>query len=65
MIRVLLFLLFAAGLAAGVVWLSDQPAGAVTLEWLGWRVETSAAVLAVLALVLAVAATIVWRVVRT
>ncbi len=64
MIRVLLFLLFAAALGAGAVWLSDQQAGDVTLEWLGWRVETSAAVLAIVALVLAIAVTIVWRILR-
>ena len=64
MIRVLLFLLFAAALAAGAVWLSDQQAGDVSVQWLGWRVETSAAVLAVLALALAVAATVAWRAVR-
>lgn len=64
MIRVLLFLAFAAALGAGAVWLADQPGGEVTLEWLGWRVETSAAVLAILALVLAVIVTIVWRIVR-
>lgn len=64
MIRVLLFLVFAAALGAGAVWLSDQPGGDVSLEWLGWRVETSAAVLAVLALALAVAATVAWRILR-
>jgi HemY protein len=64
MIRVFLFLLLAAAIAAGAVWLADQPGGEVSLEWLGWRIETSAAVLALLGLIAAVALTIAWRAVR-
>ena len=64
MIRIFLFLLFAAALAGAAVWLSDQPAGVVSLEWLGWRIETSAAVLALLGLVGALALMVAWRLVR-
>jgi HemY protein len=64
MIRLLLFLVLAAALGWGAVWLSDQPGGEVTLEWLGWRVETSGAVLAIVALVLAAVVTVLWRIVR-
>jgi HemY protein len=64
MIRVFLFLLLAAAIAAGAVWLADQPRGEVSLEWLGWRIETSAAVLALLGLNAAIALMIAWRAVR-
>ncbi len=60
MIRVLGFLVVAALVAAGFVWLSDTP-GRVTIVWLGYRVDTSAAVLAALGLVIAVAAALAYR----
>jgi HemY protein len=52
MIRTLVFLVVVAVLALGAVWLADRP-GAVALEWDGWRLDSS---VAVLALVLAAAA---------
>ena len=45
MIRTLLYLAVFAALAGGAAWLADRP-GAVTLEWQGWRVDTSVALLA-------------------
>lgn len=45
MLRLLSYVLRAALLIALVVWLADNP-GAVSLDWLGWRIETSFAVLA-------------------
>jgi HemY protein len=52
MIRVLLFVLLVVAAALGLAWLADRP-GIVTVEWLGYQVETSAFVgtLAVAALV--------------
>lgn len=44
MARLILFLLLALVLAWGVVWVADNP-GQVSLEWGGWRVDTSAGVL--------------------
>ncbi|CAA7616387.1 heme biosynthesis protein HemY [Magnetospirillum sp. UT-4] len=54
--RLLGFVLVLAVLVAAAVWLADRP-GAVTIHWLGWRVDTSVPVLiaAILAAVLAVA----------
>ena len=55
MIRVVLFLVSVALIAAGFVWVADRP-GDVAITWMGYRIETSlmVAALAVAALVLAV-----------
>src|SRR5437868_2505192 len=45
MLRLLSYVIRAALLIALVVWLADNP-GAVSLDWLGWHIETSFAVLA-------------------
>lgn len=52
MTRILFFVLFVIVAALTLAWLADRP-GTLTLEWLGYRVETSAfvAVLAMAALV--------------
>ena len=52
MIRVLIFTLCVVAAALGVAWLADRP-GTITVEWLGYQVETSALVgaLAIVALV--------------
>ena len=52
MIRILLFVLLVVAAALGLAWLADRP-GIVTVEWLGYQIETSAfvATLAVVALV--------------
>jgi HemY protein len=52
MIRVILFLLAAAVLAAGFAWVADRP-GDVVITWMGYHIETSVmvAALAVAALV--------------
>jgi HemY protein len=46
MIRILLYVVGLALLIAGAVWLADRP-GAVMVEWLGWRVETTVPILLV------------------
>ena len=63
MIRVVLFLVSVAIIAAGFVWVADRP-GDVAITWMGYRIETSlmVAALAVAALVLAVM--LLWSVVR-
>jgi len=53
MIRILLFILCVVAAALGLAWFADRP-GTVTVEWLGYQVETSAFVGA-----LAVAAVVV------
>lgn len=52
MTRILFFVLFIVAAALALAWLADRP-GTVTLEWLGYRIETSAfvATLAIAALV--------------
>jgi HemY protein len=52
MLRLLRYLLGVGLLVAGAVWLADRP-GAVALDWLGWRLETSVPLLLVLLLILA------------
>ncbi|PKU23460.1 heme biosynthesis protein HemY [Telmatospirillum siberiense] len=46
MVRILSYVFGLALLIAGAVWLADRP-GAVTVDWLGWRIETSVPVLLV------------------
>lgn len=50
MVRILFYVLGLALLIAGAVWLADRP-GAVTVDWLGWRVETTVPVLLVALLI--------------
>lgn len=63
MIRVVVFLLAVAAVAAGVAWIADRP-GDVIVTWMGYRVETSVmvGVLAILALV--VVAIFAWTILR-
>lgn len=49
MLRLARYLLGVGILTAAAVWLADRP-GAVSLDWLGWRVETSVPLLLVLLL---------------
>ena len=46
MTRILFFVLVVVAVALGVAWLADRP-GTVTVEWLGYEIETSAFVAAV------------------
>ena len=59
MIRVILFLLAVAVLAAGFVWVADRP-GDVVITWMGYHIETSVmvAALALAALVLVLMAAV-------
>src|SRR5262245_22797386 len=64
MIRVLLFLLLLALIAAAEVWLANRP-GDVTIVWQGLRIETSVMFAAMAILFLVVAAIFLWSIVRT
>jgi HemY protein len=59
-LRTARFLLVVGLLAAAAVWLADRP-GRVAVEWQGWRVDTSFAVLAAAAAALMVAAALLYR----
>jgi len=63
MIRIILFLLLIALAAAGAAWVADQT-GEVVLSWGGWRVETTLPVFALAVGLIAVAAVIVWSILR-
>jgi len=63
MIRVVLFLLAVAVLAAGFVWLADRP-GDVAVTWMGYHIETSVMVAALAVAVLAVVLMALWAIVR-
>ncbi|CAD5250673.1 HemY protein [Bosea sp. 62] len=63
MVRVLVYLLVIAALAAGAVWLADRP-GEVSILWQGYRIETSVAIAAIGVVVLAFLALVAWAVMR-
>jgi HemY protein len=62
MLRILSFVIVVALVVSGAVWLADRP-GAVAVDWLGWRIETSVPVLLAVLFVIAAALTIALRVV--
>lgn len=63
MVRVLVYLLVIAALAAGAVWLADRP-GEVSILWQGYRIETSVAIAAIGVVLLAFLALVAWAIVR-
>ena len=63
MIRVILFLISVALIAAGFVWVADRP-GDVAITWMGYRVETSLMVAALAVAALVVAAVLLWSALR-
>ncbi len=63
MIRVILFLLASAVLAAGFVWVADRP-GDVVITWMGYHIETSVMVAALGLAALVVVLILLWTVVR-
>jgi HemY protein len=63
MIRVLFFLVVLIALALGLAWLIDRP-GDVTLNWQGYRIETSFLVGLGILLALAAALVLLWHIVR-
>lgn len=66
MLRFLIYVIEVAIVVAVAVWLANRP-GVVSLDWEGWRVETSVGILALSAFLLAVVAAgifAVWRWVR-
>jgi len=63
MIRVVRFLLAVALVAFGAVWLADRP-GEVTIDWLGYRVDSSVAMLLVAVAALALAILATWSLLR-
>ena len=63
MIRVVIFLLAAAVLAAGCVWFADRP-GDVAITWMGYRIETSVMVAALALVALVAALMLLWTIVR-
>ncbi|HXZ21550.1 MAG TPA: heme biosynthesis HemY N-terminal domain-containing protein [Pseudolabrys sp.] len=64
MIRIVLFLVWVAIIAAGVAWVADHP-GDVAITWMGYRIETTVMIAALAVVVLALAVMLVWAVVRT
>ena len=63
MIRILLFILGVVAMAIGLAWLADRP-GTVTVEWLGYQVETSALVGALAVVGVMVLLMLIWAVLR-
>lgn len=60
MIRATLLLLLSALAAACIAWLADQP-GAVSISWLGYRIDTYVGVLAAAAVLVGVLAALTYR----
>src|SRR5512146_2742818 len=63
MIRVALFLVSVAFIAAAFVWVADRP-GDVAIVWMGYRVETSLMVAALAVAALIVVAVMLWSAAR-
>jgi HemY protein len=63
MIRVILFLLAVAVLAAGFVWVADRP-GDVVITWMGYHIETSVMVAALALAALVLVLMVSWAVLR-
>ncbi|WP_156640154.1 heme biosynthesis protein HemY [Bosea sp. PAMC 26642] len=63
MVRVLIYLVIMAALAAGAVWLADRP-GEVAVLWQGYRIETSVAIAAIGVVLLAMLAMLAWAAIR-
>ena len=63
MIRILIFTLGVVAAAVGLAWLADRP-GTVTVQWLGYQVETTAFVATLAVLALAAALVLLWALFR-
>ena len=63
MIRILLFTLCVLAVAAGLAWFADRP-GTVTVEWLGYQIETSAFVGALAIVAVVVLLILLWAALR-
>jgi HemY protein len=63
MIRVVVFLLAVAVAAAGFAWVADRP-GAVSITWLGYRIDTSIMVAALALALLVIALVLAWSFLR-
>ena len=63
MIRIIIFLLIVAVLAALAVWITDKP-GSVEVSWGDWLIETSPAVLVAMAALITVFGAIVFQLLR-
>jgi HemY protein len=63
MLRVVVFLITAAILALGIAWFADRP-GAVVINWLGYRIETSVMVAIFAVALLAAFIVAVWAIYR-
>src|SRR6266702_1268 len=63
MIRVIVYLIVLAALAYGAVWLAERP-GEVAITWQGERIDTSVMVAAAAVVAVAVAAVLLWSILR-
>lgn len=63
MIRIILFLVLIAALAAGAAWIAEQP-GDVVLSWGGWRAETTLPVFVLGLGIAVVAGILLWSILR-
>jgi HemY protein len=63
MIRVLIFILCVVAAALGLAWLADRP-GTITVEWLGYQIETSAIVGALAIVGIVVLLMVLWGLLR-
>jgi HemY protein len=63
MLRVLTFVILVIAAALGLAWLADRP-GAITIEWLGYEIKTSAFVGALALAAIVTALVLVWSLLR-
>jgi HemY protein len=63
MIRMLRYLILLALLSFGAVWVADHP-GQISIDWEGWRIDSSVAVIAALVVAIAIALTVLYELYR-
>jgi HemY protein len=63
MLRILIFIAVASGLAFGAVWLADRP-GDVSIVWGGYTIETTVAMAAIGVVMLVLLGMLLWTVLR-
>lgn len=63
MTRILIFVLLILAAALGLAWLADRP-GTITVEWLGYQIETSAFMAALIVAAFVVAVIVIFSVLR-
>ncbi len=63
MVRLIAYIVSMAVLVAAAAWMADRP-GAVSIQWLDWRIDTSVPILVLAVVIVAAAVLATWRLLR-